>query len=56
LRPATIQEVGAALAVGLFVAVGAVGAVFVRFAVAGDPSTLIAPSDIVATSRKEQYE
>jgi threonine/homoserine efflux transporter RhtA len=32
---ATIQEVGAALAVGLFVAVGAVGAVFVRFAVAG---------------------
>jgi hypothetical protein len=53
LRPATIQEVGAALAVGLFVAVGAV---FVRFAVAGDPSTLIAPSDIVATSRKGQYE
>jgi inner membrane transporter RhtA len=32
---ATIQEIGAAFAVGLFTALGAVGAVFVRFAVAG---------------------
>jgi inner membrane transporter RhtA len=32
---ATIQEVGAAFAVGLFTALGAVGAVFIRFAVAG---------------------
>jgi inner membrane transporter RhtA len=32
---ATIQEIGAAFAVGLFAAVGAVGAVFIRFAVAG---------------------
>ena len=32
---ATIQEIGAAFAVGLFTALGAAGAVFVRFAVAG---------------------
>jgi inner membrane transporter RhtA len=32
---ATIQEIGAAFAVGLFTALGAIGAVFVRFAVAG---------------------
>ena len=32
---ATIQEIGAAFAVGLFTALGAAGAVFIRFAVAG---------------------